>query len=326
MIDVSSKPSTLRFARARAVVAARPETVERVRAGSVPKGDALEMARAAGLLAAKRTSELIPLCHPIPLDHVSVEFETGADTITINTTATAVWKTGVEMEALVAASTAALVLVDMLKPIDRELEIRSVRVLEKRGGRSDAAGSLAHPIRAAVLVASDSAAAGEREDRSGRSIVEAMKPYPVEVVEYAIVPDERGEIEAALRRLSDEAACDLVVTTGGTGPGPRDVTVEAAAAVLDRELPGVMETARAFGQSRTPTAMLSRGTAGLRGRTLIVTLPGSVNAVEESLAALLPGLLHAVHVTGGGGHDAEGVHAPARAGSREPAGRRDEVW
>ena len=304
MFDVSAKPTTLRRAQARAVLAASPATVERVRSGTVPKGNALEAARTAGTLAAKRTAELITLCHPIPLDQVIVEFDVQADTITVIASVTAVWKTGVEMEALVAATTAALTLYDMLKPLDEHLEIRSVKVLEKRGGKSDFTDAFERKLRAAVVVTSDGTAAGKREDKSGRWITEVLGPYPVEVVEYRILPDDREAIEQTLRRLSDEAGCDLILTTGGTGLGPRDVTVEAARAVSEREVPGIMEAARSFGQSRTPYAMLSRGIAGMRGRTLIVTLPGSSRGVQESLSALLPGLLHAFKMIEGEGHGA----------------------
>ncbi len=298
------KPTTLRLARAQAVVRARPETVERARAGTVPKGNVLDAARIAAILAAKRTSDLLPHCHPIPLSHAEAEFELRADTIVVTTTVAAVWRTGVEMEALTAAAIAALTLYDMLKPLDDHLEIEHVKLLEKRGGKSDSAPALRHAIRAAVVVISDSVAEGRREDRSGGAIVEALGPYPVEIVSRATVPDERAAIEAALRRLCDEERCDLVLTTGGTGLGPRDVTAEATRAVLDREAPGIVEAARAFGQERTPRAMLSRATAGLRGRALIVNLPGSPDGVRESLAALLPDLLHAASMVAGEGHEA----------------------
>lgn len=302
MIDVSSKAPTLRRARAVAVVRARPETVERVRAGTVPKGAVAESARAAGLLAAKRTSDLIPDCHPIPLTHAAVELELGRDTITITAAAAAVWQTGVEMEALTAASVAALTVYDMLKPLDDSLSIEQVRLLEKRGGRSDHRESPARPLRAAVVVASDRVTAGEREDRSGPAVEESLAPFPVEVVSRTVIADDREAIEALLRRLADEDGCDLVLTTGGTGLGPRDVTVEATRAVVEREVPGIPEAARRFGQERNPRAMLSRAAAGQRGRTLIVNLPGSPSGVRESLAALLPGLLHAARMLRGEGH------------------------
>ena len=303
MIDVSMKPTTLRRARAQALVRARRETLESVRAGTVPKGNVFETARAAGILAAKRTADLIPLCHPIPLTHVAVEFELRSDAIAITASVTAIWQTGVEMEALTAASVAALTIYDMLKPLDDSLEIGEVRLLEKRGGKSDFGETFSDPLRAAVVVTSDSAAAGRREDRSGAAVLEALVPFQVHVVSRVAIPDDRAIIEETLRRLSDEERCDLILTTGGTGLGPRDVTVEATRAVTDREAPGIAEAARSFGQDRSPRAMLSRATAGLRGKTLIVNLPGSPNGVRESLAALLPGLLHAFRMIAGEGHE-----------------------
>jgi cyclic pyranopterin phosphate synthase len=285
------------------VLRARPETIQRVRAGTVPKGDVLATARAAGILAAKRTPDLIPLCHPIPITHAGVDFELRADAIVVTAFASAVWPTGVEMEALTAASIAALTLYDMLKPLDSDLTIDQVRLLEKQGGKSDFEETPARPIRAAVLVASDRAAAGRVEDRSGQMIAEELARFPVDVASRTVVPDDQEVIERTLRRLSDEEKCDLVLTTGGTGLGPRDVTVEATRAVIEREAPGIAEAARGFGQERDPRSMLSRATAGVRGKTLIVNLPGSPKGVRESLAPLLPGLLHAVRMLAGEGHE-----------------------
>ena len=301
MRDVSGKPTTHRTARAEALLRVRPETIEQVRNGTVPKGNVLDVARAAGLLAAKRTPELIPLCHPIPLAHAEVAFEIRPDAIAVTASVSAVWSTGVEMEALTAASIAALTLYDMLKPLDDELEIAHVRLLEKRGGKSDR-GKAPKAIRASVLVISDSVSAGRRKDASGAEIVAILATHGVSASAPAAVPDEREVIERTLRRLSDEEACDLVLTTGGTGLGPRDVTVEATRAVIEREAPGIAEAARGFGQAREPRAMFSRAIAGVRGRTLIVNLPGSPKGVRESLAALLPALLHAAAMVAGGGH------------------------
>ncbi|MEK7347617.1 MAG: bifunctional molybdenum cofactor biosynthesis protein MoaC/MoaB [Candidatus Eisenbacteria bacterium] len=302
MRDISGKPSTHRTARAEALLRARPETIERVRNGSVPKGNVLEAARAAGLLAAKRTPELIPLCHPIPLTHVEVAFEIRPEAIAVTASVSAVWATGVEMEALTAATVAALTLYDMLKPLDDDLEIVHVRLLEKRGGASDRGEAPKRPIRAAVVVISDSVAAGRRKDASGAAIVEILGAHGVAASAPESIPDDQEVIDRTLRRLCDEGACDLVLTTGGTGLGPRDVTVEATRAVIEREAPGIAEAARGFGQAREPKAMFSRGIAGIRGRTLIVNLPGSPKGVRESLAALLPALLHAAAMIAGGGH------------------------
>lgn len=302
MRDISGKPSTHRTARAEALLRARPVTIERVRNGTVPKGNVLDTARAAGLLAAKRTPELIPLCHPIPLTHAEVAFEIRPEAIAVTASVSAVWATGVEMEALTAASVAALTLYDMLKPLDDDLEIVHVRLLEKRGGASDRGEAPKRPIRAAVVVISDSVAAGRRKDASGAAIVEILGAHGVAASAPESIPDEQEVIDRTLRRLCDEGAWDLVLTTGGTGLGPRDVTVEATRAVIEREAPGIAEAARGFGQAREPKAMFSRAIAGIRGRTLIVNLPGSPKGVRESLAGLLPALLHAAAMIAGGGH------------------------
>lgn len=300
MIDVSEKLDTLREATAKASLKARLETIEMVKSGDVPKGNVLEMARAAGILGAKKTSELIPLCHQVPLDWISVDFELG-EKIVIKTQAKAIWKTGVEMEALTAASIAALTIYDMLKPVDDSLEITSVKLIEKRGGKSEWKQHFKPSLKAAVLVLSDTVSHSKKEDKSGRIIVDKLKKEPVDVVEYKIFPDDLDVIKRELIRLSDKV--DLILTTGGTGLSPRDVTVDATKEVIQRKVPGISEAARIYGFQRTPYAMLSREIAGVRGKTIIINLPGSSRGVTESMDALFPWVLHAFHVLRGGEHE-----------------------
>ena len=302
MRDVSSKINTLRTATARAVLRVRPETVALIKEGRAPKGDPIPVARVAAIQATKNTSQLIPYCHPVPLDFVGVEFELREDSIIATATARAIYKTGVEMEALTAASVAALTLYDMLKMVDETMEIASVSLLEKTGGKSDFLQGFETPPRAAVLVMSDSVAAGKSEDTAGRLIAERLREDGLEVADYRVISDDRDLIEQTVRCYCDEMKLDLVVTTGGTGFGPRDATPEAMAALFEREAPGIAEAARAYGQSRTPYSMLSRGRAGVRRKTLIINLPGSTKAVAESLDALFPAVLHAFHMMLGEGH------------------------
>jgi cyclic pyranopterin phosphate synthase len=258
MLDISKKSSTLRTATAEATLKLNTHTLERVRCGDTPKGVALEVARVAGILAAKNTSQIIPFCHPLPLDHVEISFDTDDSAIVVTATVKATYKTGVEMEALTAVTVAALTLYDMLKMLDDSMEITGIKVLEKHGGKSDYHSQYETPLRAAVLVMSDSVASGKKDDLSGRLIAERLKAEAFDVVDYKIIPDDRKMIIETLRQYADNQKLDLILTCGGTGFGPRDTTPEAMTEVVEREIPGIPETLRAYGQTRTPFSMLSR--------------------------------------------------------------------
>jgi molybdopterin adenylyltransferase len=160
-------------------------------------------------------------------------------------------------------------------------------------------------MRAAVLTISDRCAAGTAEDLTGPAVSEALAAAGAEIVELAVVPDDFERIRSELVRLSDEVGADVVVTNGGTGLGPRDVTPEATEAVLDRRAPGIGEAIRSGGLAHTPNAMLSRGVAGLRGKTLIVNLPGSPRGAKECVATVVPVLSHALRMIAGEGHRRE---------------------
>ncbi len=164
-------------------------------------------------------------------------------------------------------------------------------------------------MRVGILTASDKGARGERDDTSGAAIRELLAPLGVEQFLYAVVPDERDAIASQLRAWADDERLDLIVTTGGTGLAPRDVTPDATLDVVETLVPGMAEAMRAEGRSHTAMAMLSRGVCGLRGRTLIVNLPGSERAVRQNLAAVLPALAHAVETAQGraGDHRARGT-------------------
>ena len=154
-------------------------------------------------------------------------------------------------------------------------------------------------IRAAVVTVSDKGYAGEREDVSGPVLASALGDMGAEVLEQALVPDEPDLIVATLTRLADRGDLDLVITTGGTGPAPRDRTPEATLQVIDRQMPGLVEVLRLEGYKKTPLAVLSRGVAGLRGKCLIINLPGSTKAVREGMETLSAILPHAVQMTRG---------------------------
>jgi molybdenum cofactor synthesis domain-containing protein len=259
------------------------------------------VARVAAIQAAKQTSLLIPYCHQVPLDFVGVEIVLSRSSIEVTTEVKAIWKTGVEMEALAAAAAAALTLYDMLKIIDDTMVIRGITLLEKTGGKSDRKGD-GTGLSAAVVVVSDSVSKGSARDLSGKILRDRLVGMHLQVKQVVVVPDECELIERELIELSDRRKIDLILTTGGTGAGPRDVTPEAAAAVIDRRLPGVEEWFRRYGQDRIPTAMLSRGLAGIRGGSVIVNLPGSPRAAGDAISALFPSILHVFRMMQGGGH------------------------
>ena len=262
----------------------------------------MEAAKIAATSGAKKTSDLIPYCHPIPIDHIKVQVSVKSRSIEVDVEVKSIWKTGVEMEALSGSCIGALTIYDMLKPIDDTLFISSVKLVEKTGGIGQFAIKKGNKIRAGVIVVSDSVAAGKRTDKSGKFIVTKLKDRSIDVVKYQVVPDDSSVIEELLMKYSDDLHLNLILTTGGTGLGLRDVTPEATRNVLEREIKGIAEASRAYGQRRTPLSMLSRGVAGVRGKSLIINIPGSLNAVSESLEFLFPGLEHAFKMMEGHGH------------------------
>ena len=303
MVPITHKSSTLRKAIAQAIVrVSKPETIQAIRNRTVPKGDVLECARVAGLFAAKRTADMIPDCHPLPIEYTAVSYTLGELELHIQVEIHTIYKTGVEVEAMHAASVVALTVYDMLKPIDKGVSIEQIKLIEKKGGKSDRNAALGQARRAAILVCSDSLAAGQGSDRSGEVIREKLVQLGITVEEKQIVPDAVEAIQAAANRFVAQGV-DLLLITGGTGLSPRDVTPEALEPLLDRRIPGVEEAIRSYGQQRLATAMLSRSVAGQIGKTLVLALPGSPAGAAEGMDAVFPALLHAFSVVEGARHD-----------------------
>lgn len=303
MINVSNKNSSLRYARAEGFLNMKPETLEFIKRNKVPKGDVLATARAAGISVAKKTSELVVFCHPIPLDWIDVKVEIIPQGLHVTAEAESVWKTGVEMETIGGVMGALLNAYDMLKPLDQDMEMTAIRVVEKRGGKSQFAERFEVPLKTAVLVISDSTHTKKRKDRSGQVIKEFLQDQPVSVDIYETLPDDKELIQSRVLQLIKKEGCDLIITTGGTGFGPKDFTPEAINPVLDKYAPGIVERMRGYGSDRTPYAMLSREIAGTIDSSLVLTLPGSSKGASESMQALFPGVLHIFPMLWGGGHN-----------------------
>ena len=316
MRNITHKQITLRTARAIGVVFCSASTIELIESNQLPKGNLFDVARAAGFMGAKSTPQLLPHCHPVSIDGMEMQFTylnkehhkdyfgeevLSRSGIVIMGEAKSIGRTGIEMEILTGVSVAALEIYDMLKPVDTQLEIGNIKLLEKKGGKSDRKKYFGSAPICAVLVCSDSAAAGTREDRSGKLVKQMLQEVQATVKYYKVLPDDKEKIQDQIMAwVKDDV--HFIFTTGGTGLGPRDNTVAAVKEVLERDADGITEAIRSYGQMRTPLAMMSRSVAGSIAQTLVVTLPGSSDGARESMEAILPAIFHARKMMKGGGH------------------------
>ena len=198
------------------------------------------------------------------------------------------------------ASVVALNLYDMLKPLDKGIEIEKIKLIEKKGGKSDT-HTLKTKVKAAVVVCSDSISKGKKEDRAGKAIIENLDKWGIPIADYTIIPDEVDQIRSKVVAYKKEKI-SLIIFTGGTGLSPRDQTPEALKPIIDKRILGIEEALRSYGQQRTPYAMLSRSVVGMSEDSLILALPGSAKGAAQSMEAIFPALLHVFDINKGKSH------------------------
>jgi molybdenum cofactor biosynthesis protein MoaC len=304
MVNITEKSNTLRQAIAQAVVnVSKQETIDAINNGTVPKGNVFEMSKAAGLLGVKKTPDLLPDCHPLPIEYTAVSYRIEGLSIYVEMEVHTIYKTGVEVEAMHGVSVIALNMYDMLKPIDKGIEIGNIKLLRKKGGKTDFKDKFLDrkDLKAAVIVCSDTISAGQKEDKAGKAIIAKLEKSGVEIGAYDIIPDEKDAIQGKLTDYQSQGY-NMVIYTGGTGLSVRDVTPESLEPLLDRRIPGIEEAIRAYGQNRMPYSMLSRSIVGVKGSTLVMALPGSTNGARESMEAVFPEVLHVFGVLKGERH------------------------
>ena len=302
MVDITHKNNTLRIALARAVVkVGSQDTIDAIRNGEVPKGDVFSMSKAAGLLGVKKTPELLPDCHPMPIESTKIDYDIDGLEIMIKVEVKTIYKTGVEVEAMHGASIVALNIYDMLKPIDKNVSIGEIKLISKKGGKSSYPAKDTD-VLTQVIVCSDTISKGIKEDRAGKAIMEKLKAVGVNDILYKVIPDESDSIKEVVAEAKQNSV-KLLIFTGGTGLSTRDVTPETLIPLLDRRIPGMEEQIRRYGQERMPFAFMSRSVAGTIGGMLVLAVPGSTNGAKESMDALLPHIFHAYKVLRDERHD-----------------------
>ena len=299
MVDVTNKLLTVRVAKAEGKINMLPETIARIKDGELPKGNVLNTAKIAGIQAAKKTSGIIPLCHQLNLSFVDIEFELESDNIWIRSTVKTKESTGVEMEALSAVSIALLTVYDMCKAVDKTMEISGVKLIEKKGGKSDHATG--YRPKVGVVTLSDGVVRGKREDISGEILANGFLNSGCVVDHRKVLEDGSDHLVPMIYEWIDSGV-ELILTTGGTGLSPRDLTVDVLQGIFDSKLTGVEQALHSYGRGKIKTAMLSRLTAGVIKGAIVICLPGSPGATRDALEVLIPTIFHSFHMLKGEQH------------------------
>ena len=322
MVDVSQKSVTQRTAIAVGQIKVGEKACNLIRLRQLPKGDPLALAEIAGINGAKHAYQQIPLCHPLALDRINIKVECDdKETVTVYCLAAAQAKTGVEMEALAGVQAALLSIYDLTKMIEPALTITETRLLLKEGGKH---GRWLHPdgvpetilqslthhstpsvlagIKAAVVTISDRASNGQYDDISGGELKNTLKQLGAEIVDYTVIPDNNETIKTHVKAILHDYAPQLIISTGGTGISPKDMTYQTFNELCDEEIPGVAELLRQDGAKYTKYSWLSRSFAGKLRNALLIALPGNPKSIGQAMSVLQELLPHALQVIAGEGH------------------------
>ena len=299
MVDVTNKISNNRIAKAEGKITMLPETILAIQSSSLPKGNVLTTAKIAGIQAAKKTSDLIPMCHQLNLSNIDIVFKIESNDITIISEVKVKESTGVEMEALTAVSITALTIYDMCKAIDKTMSIGEIKLVEKVGGKTDHLTDYRPSV--GVITISDSISKSESKDVSGLILADGFKEVGCNVDHQCVLPDGSKELLSTIKLWSNEGV-ELIISTGGTGLGPRDLTIETLEGHFNSSLPGIEQALHAYGRNKVKTSILSRLKAGLIGKTIVICIPGSPGAAEDTLNVLIPTIFHSFHMMMGEKH------------------------
>jgi molybdenum cofactor biosynthesis protein MoaC len=299
MVDVTDKLTTVRTAIATGYIKLSPRTIKMLKDKSIPKGDVLTTAKIAGIQSAKRTADLIPLCHPLNITFADITFKILDNQINIQSIVKAKDTTGIEMEALTAVSTTALTIYDMCKAVDNTMEIGSIKLINKQGGKSSHKTDYRPSV--GIIVLSDSISAGSGIDKSGEILKTGFAAEGCKITNFEIIPDEPAKLINTIDNFVGNNV-ELIITSGGTGIGPRDVTVETLSSKFTARLDGVEQALHAFGLGKIKTSMLSRLKVGMINNSIVVCLPGSTGAAKDALSVLIPTIFHAYHMKQGEKH------------------------
>ncbi|TVQ93550.1 MAG: hypothetical protein EA397_04175 [Deltaproteobacteria bacterium] len=287
MKDVTFRPQTLREATAQVLVRLDAPTLTLVAEGRVSKGDVLEASRLAAIMAVKKTPDILPFCHPLPVGGIDARAELVAEGIQLTLTVRGIANTGFEMEALAGAAVGALNVYDMLKPHSQAVFMEGAQLVQKQGGTAQWRETFAPPLVAVVLPFGDVTAQTSTRLRDRLAQTDGVRA--------TILPPIAPSQGVARLRAAIAEGAELILTLGGLDLRGSSGAYEAVTELIDVELPGVIDAARAYLQRRTPRGMLLRGTCGRAGDTLIATFPGNPSQADDCGQALLPPLLHAVH-------------------------------